>query len=174
MRSRELRQHPVADDAALNFACTFEDRGQARVPPIAFFAPLGRVAVAAVELHGLIGHAHGHLGCEQFHLRGFALGTLALIQKMRDLLPEGACLRNLGRHVRQRKAKYLEPGDRMTELLALLQIGPRVLDGVARAAVEDTWAYLQEREQFGHPIAGFQVLRFALADMACLLYTSPS
>ena len=40
---------------------------------------------------------------------------------------EGACLRNLGRHVRQRKAKYLEPGDRMTELLAFLQIGPRVL-----------------------------------------------
>jgi alkylation response protein AidB-like acyl-CoA dehydrogenase len=38
--------------------------------------------------------------------------------------------------------------------------------GVARAAVEDTWAYLQEREQFGHPIAEFQVLRFALADMA--------
>lgn len=38
--------------------------------------------------------------------------------------------------------------------------------GVARAAVEDTQAYLQEREQFGHPIAEFQALRFALADMA--------
>jgi alkylation response protein AidB-like acyl-CoA dehydrogenase len=38
--------------------------------------------------------------------------------------------------------------------------------GVARAAVEDCQAYLQEREQFGHPIAEFQALRFALADMA--------
>lgn len=38
--------------------------------------------------------------------------------------------------------------------------------GVARAAVEDTWAYLQEREQFGQPIGEFQALRFALADMA--------
>ncbi|MDR4308690.1 acyl-CoA dehydrogenase family protein [Chelatococcus sambhunathii] len=38
--------------------------------------------------------------------------------------------------------------------------------GVARAAVEDTQAYLQEREQFGHPIGDFQALRFALADMA--------
>jgi alkylation response protein AidB-like acyl-CoA dehydrogenase len=38
--------------------------------------------------------------------------------------------------------------------------------GVARAAVEDCTAYLQEREQFGHPIAQFQALRFALADMA--------
>jgi alkylation response protein AidB-like acyl-CoA dehydrogenase len=37
--------------------------------------------------------------------------------------------------------------------------------GVARAALEDTWAYLQEREQFGHPIGEFQALRFALADM---------
>ena len=38
--------------------------------------------------------------------------------------------------------------------------------GVARAAMEDTQAYLQEREQFGHPIGDFQALRFALADMA--------
>ncbi len=38
--------------------------------------------------------------------------------------------------------------------------------GVARGAVEDTTAYLVEREQFGHPIAQFQALRFALADMA--------
>ncbi len=38
--------------------------------------------------------------------------------------------------------------------------------GVARAAVEDCTVYLQEREQFGHPIGDFQALRFALADMA--------
>ena len=38
--------------------------------------------------------------------------------------------------------------------------------GVARAAVEDCTVYLQEREQFGRPIAEFQALRFALADMA--------
>ncbi|MCU1602642.1 MAG: acyl-CoA dehydrogenase, partial [Frankiales bacterium] len=38
--------------------------------------------------------------------------------------------------------------------------------GVAQGALEDTQAYLLEREQFGHPIAEFQALRFALADMA--------
>jgi alkylation response protein AidB-like acyl-CoA dehydrogenase len=38
--------------------------------------------------------------------------------------------------------------------------------GLARAAVEDSTAYLQEREQFGHPIGDFQALRFALADLA--------
>jgi alkylation response protein AidB-like acyl-CoA dehydrogenase len=38
--------------------------------------------------------------------------------------------------------------------------------GLAQAAVEDCTLYLQEREQFGHPIGDFQALRFALADMA--------
>lgn len=38
--------------------------------------------------------------------------------------------------------------------------------GVAQAAVEDCTLYLQEREQFGHPIGDFQALRFTLADMA--------
>jgi alkylation response protein AidB-like acyl-CoA dehydrogenase len=38
--------------------------------------------------------------------------------------------------------------------------------GLARAAVEDTTLYLQERSQFGHPIADFQALRFTLASMA--------
>jgi len=38
--------------------------------------------------------------------------------------------------------------------------------GLAQAALEDSTAYLQEREQFGHPIGDFQALRFALADMA--------
>ena len=38
--------------------------------------------------------------------------------------------------------------------------------GLARAAVEDSTVYLQEREQFGHPIGDFQALRFTLADMA--------
>jgi alkylation response protein AidB-like acyl-CoA dehydrogenase len=38
--------------------------------------------------------------------------------------------------------------------------------GVAQGALEDTWAYLQEREQFGQPLAEFQALRFVLADMA--------
>ena len=38
--------------------------------------------------------------------------------------------------------------------------------GLAQGALEDCTAYLQEREQFGHPIGDFQALRFVLADMA--------
>ena len=38
--------------------------------------------------------------------------------------------------------------------------------GLARAAVEDCIAYLQQRRQFDHPIADFQAVRFKLATMA--------
>ena len=38
--------------------------------------------------------------------------------------------------------------------------------GLARAAVEDCVRYLQEREQFDHPIGDFQAVRFRLATMA--------
>ncbi|MDH4208944.1 MAG: acyl-CoA dehydrogenase family protein [Anaerolineae bacterium] len=38
--------------------------------------------------------------------------------------------------------------------------------GVARAALEASSRYAQEREQFGRPIASFQAIQFKLADMA--------
>lgn len=36
--------------------------------------------------------------------------------------------------------------------------------GIARAAVEEAWAYAQERRQFGRPISGHQAVRHALVD----------
>jgi alkylation response protein AidB-like acyl-CoA dehydrogenase len=38
--------------------------------------------------------------------------------------------------------------------------------GIARAALEDSLAYVQERQQFGKPVARFQGVQFMLADMA--------
>lgn len=49
--------------------------------------------------------------------------------------------------------------------MARVQTAARAV-GVARAAVEDTTAYLQQRVQFGRPIGHFQALRFQLAEMA--------
>jgi alkylation response protein AidB-like acyl-CoA dehydrogenase len=44
--------------------------------------------------------------------------------------------------------------------------------GLARAALEDSVLYLQEREQFGRPIGDFQALRFAIAEMAAQIEQS--
>lgn len=38
--------------------------------------------------------------------------------------------------------------------------------GLARAALEDSIAYVREREQFGRPISDFQAIRFKIAHMA--------
>lgn len=38
--------------------------------------------------------------------------------------------------------------------------------GLARGALEDSVAYVQEREQFGRPIGDFQAMRFKIAKMA--------
>ncbi|MDR7520940.1 MAG: acyl-CoA dehydrogenase [Armatimonadota bacterium] len=38
--------------------------------------------------------------------------------------------------------------------------------GIARACLEESAAYAQQRQQFGSPIAAFQAVRWALADMA--------
>ncbi|WAL39807.1 acyl-CoA dehydrogenase family protein [Brevibacterium sp. BRM-1] len=44
--------------------------------------------------------------------------------------------------------------------------------GLAQAALEDSLAYLHAREQFGHPLADFQHLRFTVADMAAQIEAS--
>ncbi|MGH2405653.1 MAG: acyl-CoA dehydrogenase family protein [bacterium] len=41
--------------------------------------------------------------------------------------------------------------------------------GITRACLEDSVAYVRQREQFGRPIAEFQAVRWALADMATRL-----
>jgi len=44
--------------------------------------------------------------------------------------------------------------------------------GLARGALEDCVAYSKERVQFGQPIAGFQAIRFKIADMAAEIEAS--
>ncbi len=41
--------------------------------------------------------------------------------------------------------------------------------GIARACLEESVAYVQQRQQFGRPIAEFQAVRWSLADMATRL-----
>lgn len=42
--------------------------------------------------------------------------------------------------------------------------------GIASAAVDEAWAYAQEREQFGQPISAFQSIRHMLADAMTKLH----
>lgn len=44
--------------------------------------------------------------------------------------------------------------------------------GAAQAAINDTQRYMQERSQFGKPLASFQALQFKLADMVTNLVAS--
>ena len=44
--------------------------------------------------------------------------------------------------------------------------------GIARAALEDAWAYPFERQQFGKPISSFQSIQHKLADMKTQLHAA--
>src|SRR2546427_6713554 len=69
--------HPGAeqvsgDDHALNLAGAFINGERASVAIHAFHVALARIAHAAVNLHGLIGHAVGHLGGKKFGARSIS------------------------------------------------------------------------------------------------------
>ncbi len=65
-------------------------------------------------------------------------------------------------------------GDAQPSIFAATQAGLNIARvhtaaraiGLARGALEDSIAYSQERVQFERPIAGFQAIRFKIADMA--------
>jgi hypothetical protein len=58
-----------------------------------------------------------------FYLRGLAFCSLAVVQKVRDVLPISARLCDLGRHVSKTETQRLEFADR----IALLKVGSRTL-----------------------------------------------
>lgn len=57
----------------------------------------------------------------------------------------------------------------MTAFNAQRCLNPAISLGIAQAALEETMAYVQKRELYGHPIADFQGIRWHLADMATKL-----
>jgi alkylation response protein AidB-like acyl-CoA dehydrogenase len=71
-------------------------------------------------------------------------------------VPEGNLLGPRGAGLRQ----FLEILDGGRIAIAAMGVG------LAQGAYDLAYAYAKEREQFGRPIAGFQAIQFALADMA--------
>jgi alkylation response protein AidB-like acyl-CoA dehydrogenase len=119
--------------------------------------------------------------------RSAGLATI-IVEKQRDAFPAGltgTTIDKIGYHgfltwdltfdgVRVPAANLVETGSGGTSAfrdtqkwlnIARVHTAARAV-GLARAAVEDSVLYLQEREQFGHPIGDFQALRFMLATMA--------
>src|SRR4051794_4267655 len=125
---RAAGEQAVADDPPLDLAGPLEDRGQPGVAPVPLDLPLGGVAVAAVQLHGLVGDPHGHLGGLELDHRGLLLARHAQVQQVGDLPVEGPRLLDLRGHVGDGEPQRLEVADRVAELLALLQVEDRVLE----------------------------------------------
>ncbi len=44
--------------------------------------------------------------------------------------------------------------------------------GIARAAIDDAWAYAEQREQFGRPVSDYQSIRHMLADAKTRLHAA--
>lgn len=72
------------------------------------------------------------------------------------------CRLDLGGHLGKLELDTLEGSDLATELLTLLDVADRVVQG----ALDHTVRYVQEREQFGRQIGSFQGVQFQLAEMA--------
>jgi alkylation response protein AidB-like acyl-CoA dehydrogenase len=53
----------------------------------------------------------------------------------------------------------------MTAFNAQRCLNPAISLGVAQAAFEESLAYVQKRELYGHPVSDFQGIRWNLADM---------
>src|SRR2546422_5399571 len=63
--SARLPQNAPGNDDPLHLACPLVDRRHAHIPVEPFHTELLRVAIAAVDLHGFVGHALGHLRREE-------------------------------------------------------------------------------------------------------------
>jgi alkylation response protein AidB-like acyl-CoA dehydrogenase len=61
------------------------------------------------------------------------------------------------------------PGDGFMHLMTLLDAGrvamAAIANGISQAAMETAINYVQQREQFGRPLADFQSIRMTIADM---------
>src|SRR3989441_4169070 len=102
---------------ALNLARAFADLADLRVPHHPLDWIIRRIAVAAVQLDGLGGGAHGQLGGEQLRHRRLLLERPAVLLEPRRVIHEVLGRLDFGRHVGEREVDTLEAGDRLAELL---------------------------------------------------------
>src|SRR5436189_3533113 len=95
---------------------TTADHADLRVPHHPLDRIIRRIAVAAVQLDGLGGGAHGELGGEQLRHRRLLLERPAVLLEPRRVIHEVLGRLDFGCHVGEREVDALEAGDRLAEL----------------------------------------------------------
>ncbi len=137
--SKNFITHASVGDAAVVMARTSKERGHHGIS--AFFVPFDRPGVGA-------GRKENKLGMRSSDTSSLVLEDCRV--------PEDHMLGDEGAGFVQ-SMQVLDGGRISIAALSL---------GIARGAFDATVTYAGEREQFGRPIAAFQIIRSKLADMA--------
>src|SRR5712692_9931537 len=119
-------QEPPRNHLRLDLRCALEDREDAGIAQEPRRREFEREAVAAVDLHRIVGGRPGDAGGEQLGHAGLEIAAAAGILLPRREIGELARDHDLGRHHRDLVGDSGEIADRLAELLALLRIGERL------------------------------------------------
>mmetsp|Transcript_21033 Transcript_21033/g.81292 ORF Transcript_21033/g.81292 Transcript_21033/m.81292 type:complete len:205 (-) Transcript_21033:4250-4864(-) len=133
--ARVFLQHTAGDDDAHDFVGAFENLVHAGVACQPFQRKLIQVAIATVQLQGFVADGETNVGGEALGHRAVGAGlNVARIQLECRQAHHLARGNQLGSHVRQAELQRLQTGQRLAELLALVQVTPRGVKRALRAA----------------------------------------
>src|SRR4051794_16421881 len=123
-----LRAQRAGDHHLLYLVGALADREDLRVPVEAADRVLLDVAVAAVDLDGLVGRAYGQAARLELGLRRRQPERAAAVLEHGGLVDEQPRGLDLGRHVGELGLDRLIFGDRLAERLALLGVRERLVE----------------------------------------------
>src|SRR5262245_59735320 len=127
-------EQPPRDDLRLDFRRAFENAENAGIAKDARDRKLEREAVAAMDLHRVVGIGPGDASGQKLRHAGLKIATFARILLPRLEISELARDHDLDRHHRNLVGDAGKIDDRLAELLALLGVGERLLHGRLRHA----------------------------------------
>src|SRR5205823_3123912 len=130
----DAAENLLSDDEPLNLRRALADGAELGVAPVFFGWVIFRVAVAAVNLYGLLADPDGDLrGVELRHRRLFS-HLLPRVLQSRCAVGQKARGVYLRRHVCELELDGLKLGDGLAELFALLRVAHRRLVSALRDA----------------------------------------